>query len=58
MRKRFVCSAAVLAIALATAACSSSGGNTGSAQAGSGVPTVSIMVGGIDKQIYLPYQLA
>ena len=23
-----------------------------------GLPTVSIMVGGIDKQIYLPYQLA
>ena len=48
------------------AACSSSGssassssGTTGSnAAAASSMPTVTMMVGGIDKQIYLPYQLA
>jgi NitT/TauT family transport system substrate-binding protein len=33
-----------------TAACSSGSAN--------GLPTVSLMVGGIDKQIYLPYELA
>jgi len=48
------------ALALGTAACASSGSKN-SANAGSGggsLPSVSIMVGGIDKQIYLPYQLA
>ncbi|MET7481048.1 ABC transporter substrate-binding protein [Streptomyces sp. NPDC005648] len=39
----------------ATSACSSSSAATGGS---SGTPTVKIMVGGIDKQIYLPYQLA
>ncbi|HEY2299757.1 MAG TPA: ABC transporter substrate-binding protein [Jatrophihabitans sp.] len=58
MRKKIVCGAAVLAVALGGAACSSSGGSSGSNAAASGTPTVSIMVGGIDKQIYLPYQLA
>jgi len=51
---------AVGALALGAAACSSSGSNN-SSKAGSGgssLPTVSIMIGGIDKQIYLPYQLA
>ena len=54
------------ALVAGIAACSSSGssassssGTTGSnAAAGSSVPTVTMMVGGIDKQIYLPYQLA
>ena len=60
--------AAVAALAAALAACSSSaspnssaGSNTPSgsaAAAGSSLPTVTLMVGGIDKQIYLPYQLA
>jgi NitT/TauT family transport system substrate-binding protein len=59
MRKRIVCGAAVLALALGGTACSSSGGTNGSSNAAAaGTPTVSIMVGGIDKQIYLPYQLA
>jgi len=51
---------AIGALALGTAACGSSGSKN-SANGGSGggsLPTVSIMVGGIDKQIYLPYQLA
>ncbi|MGV4985926.1 ABC transporter substrate-binding protein [Streptomyces sp. NRAIS4] len=44
----------VLALGAATACSSSSSGSGGSG----GTPTVKIMVGGIDKQIYLPYQLA
>jgi NitT/TauT family transport system substrate-binding protein len=51
--------AAVLAVALA--ACggsSSSSGGASNAASTSGLPTVTMMVGGIDKQIYLPYQLA
>jgi NitT/TauT family transport system substrate-binding protein len=55
--------AALLAAGL-TAACSSSSStssaNTSAAGGSSGgsMPTVTMMVGGIDKQIYLPYQLA
>ncbi|MGH8327943.1 MAG: ABC transporter substrate-binding protein, partial [Steroidobacteraceae bacterium] len=51
--------------ALGVAACSSgSSSSTGAAASGGGssanasLPTVTMMVGGIDKQIYLPYQLA
>jgi NitT/TauT family transport system substrate-binding protein len=55
MLKRAICAAAVGAIALGgVAACSSSGSSTKSGA----MPTVKLMVGGIDKQIYLPYQLA
>ena len=59
--------ASIAAIAVGLAACSSSGssstpGNStavgSNAAAGSNLPTVTLMVGGIDKQIYLPYQLA
>ena len=65
--------ASVAALAGGIAACGSSSGTTGSAAAGSAgsagssgtgpastasLPTVTLMVGGIDKQIYLPYQLA
>jgi NitT/TauT family transport system substrate-binding protein len=42
------------ALAAGAAACSSSSSGSTS----SGLPTVTMMVGGIDKQIYLPYQLA
>jgi NitT/TauT family transport system substrate-binding protein len=52
MFTRAISVAAVGALAaLSVAACSSSG-------SGSSTPTVRLMVGGIDKQIYLPYQLA
>jgi NitT/TauT family transport system substrate-binding protein len=54
MFKRAISAAAVGALALGMAACSSSGSGSG----GSSMPTVKLMVGGIDKQIYLPYQLA
>ncbi|HEY5223321.1 MAG TPA: ABC transporter substrate-binding protein [Microbacteriaceae bacterium] len=62
MNKRTLCAVAVTgALALSLAACSSNSGGSGSA-AGANVaaatPTVTMMVGGIDKQIYLPYQLA
>ncbi len=58
MLKRALTLATIGALALgATAACSSSkSGSNGSG--GSSMPTVSLMVGGIDKQIYLPYKLA
>ena len=48
--------AATLATLAGVSACSSSSASSGN---GSGsMPTVTMMVGGIDKQIYLPYQLA
>ncbi len=60
--------AGVAALAAGLAACSSSGSGSSSAAgsstsasnaaAASSLPTVTLMVGGIDKQIYLPYQLA
>jgi NitT/TauT family transport system substrate-binding protein len=47
-------SAVVLAVGVAACGSSSGGSSGGSAN----LPTVKIMVGGIDKQIYLPFQLA
>ncbi len=55
MFKRALCTAAVGVLALGVAACSSSGSGSSSSDS---LPTVKLMVGGIDKQIYLPYQLA
>ena len=49
--------ASTLAIAACSSSSSTSSGST-TAQNNGGMPTVSMMVGGIDKQIYLPYQLA
>jgi len=54
--------AAACATALTVAACSSAGSGTsaggGGSNPNSSLPTVTMMVGGINKQIYLPYQLA
>jgi NitT/TauT family transport system substrate-binding protein len=58
--------AAVLVLAAGMAACSSKSNSTSPAAAtgaqssadSGNLPTVTMMVGGIDKQIYLPYQLA
>jgi len=52
--------AATGAIALSVAACGSNPGSGIPAASGSSapMPTVTMMVGGINKQIYLPYQLA
>jgi NitT/TauT family transport system substrate-binding protein len=65
MSKRILSTtAAAAAVALGVAACggsshgSAAGSGGASASGGSNLPTVSMMVGGIDKQIYLPYQLA
>jgi NitT/TauT family transport system substrate-binding protein len=58
MLKRAITLAAIGAVALgSTAACSSSSKSSGG-NAGGSTPTVRMMVGGIDKQIYLPYELA
>ena len=56
-------SAAALAAAVTACGSSSGGSATGVSNAANTssdphLPTVSLMVGGIDKQIYLPYQLA
>ncbi|ARF57975.1 ABC transporter substrate-binding protein [Streptomyces gilvosporeus] len=49
----------VLALGAATACSSNSGSSASSGSGGSGgTPTVKLMAGGLDKQIYLPYQLA
>ena len=60
MFRRAISAVAIGAVALGAAGCASSsksGSSAGSAGAAS-LPTVKLMVGGIDKQIYLPYQLA
>jgi NitT/TauT family transport system substrate-binding protein len=63
--KAIAAAASVGVLAASLAACGSSGSSSASgsatgqnAAATSGLPTVTLMVGGIDKQIYLPYQLA
>ncbi|HWC24526.1 MAG TPA: ABC transporter substrate-binding protein [Flexivirga sp.] len=67
MFTRILSITAIGTLALATAACGSGGsgggssaaaGGGGSSAGGGSLPTVKLMVGGIDKQIYLPYQLA
>ncbi|MDP9027183.1 MAG: ABC transporter substrate-binding protein [Actinomycetota bacterium] len=52
--------ALVGAAALGLTACAgtTSGGSTAAGASSGPLPTVTMMVGGIDKQIYLPYQLA
>jgi NitT/TauT family transport system substrate-binding protein len=58
MIKRILTASAVSVLAIGTiAACSSSNATSKTASGGS-MPTVRLMVGGIDKQIYLPYKLA
>jgi NitT/TauT family transport system substrate-binding protein len=43
---------------LSLAACGTGSGSPAATAGSAAVPTVKLMVGGIDKQIYLPYQLA
>ena len=58
-RRNLMLAASAAALAAGVTACGGSSSSTsGGSSAGSGVPTVRIMVGGIDKQIYLPFQLA
>ncbi|MFE4724275.1 ABC transporter substrate-binding protein, partial [Streptomyces sp. NPDC056728] len=42
----------------AVSACSSNSSSTAKTSGSGGTPTVKLMAGGLDKQIYLPYQLA
>jgi NitT/TauT family transport system substrate-binding protein len=59
MSRRSAAVAASVLSVLALGAASACSSNSSSATASSGgTPTVKIMVGGLDKQIYLPYQLA
>lgn len=60
MKKRSIVAAvaaAAAAVSLGLAGCSSSS-TSGTGAPAAALPTVKMMVGGIDKQIYLPYQLA
>jgi NitT/TauT family transport system substrate-binding protein len=64
-KRKLTIALATAALAAGVAACgSSSGSSPGSAtnaantSSAGNLPTVTMMVGGIDKQIYLPYQLA
>ncbi|HEY3530154.1 MAG TPA: ABC transporter substrate-binding protein [Nocardioides sp.] len=58
MFKRVIGTAAVGALVLGVAACGSHSSTEAAGTGDSSLPTVTMMVGGIDKQIYLPYQLA
>ncbi|MGH3634097.1 MAG: ABC transporter substrate-binding protein [Mycobacterium sp.] len=56
---RALCALTALGVAAGLAACGSgNAANSGGGTSNAGMPTVTMMVGGIDKQIYLPYQLA
>jgi NitT/TauT family transport system substrate-binding protein len=55
-RKLFAVVAGAIAVAASATGCSQPA--TSTAGSNPAFPTVSLMVGGIDKQIYLPYQLA
>jgi NitT/TauT family transport system substrate-binding protein len=56
--KQVAAAASVAALAGTLAACGSSSSGSTTSSSSSGRPTVTMMVGGIDKQIYLQYQLA
>ncbi|ANF31606.1 ABC transporter substrate-binding protein [Leifsonia xyli] len=61
MKKRtigVIAAAGVVALGLAACSSGAGGASSGSSSDSASMPTVKMMVGGIDKQIYLPYQLA
>jgi NitT/TauT family transport system substrate-binding protein len=55
--RRLAATALAITVAASTAACGRSSSSSGSGDDASGTPKVSIMVGGIDKVIYLPAML-
>jgi sulfonate transport system substrate-binding protein len=57
VRKMLAVGGAIVAAGGLAAGCASSGSSTASSGGGSGTTTVKIMVGGLDKQIYLPAML-
>jgi NitT/TauT family transport system substrate-binding protein len=58
IKRKIYAVAATGAMALSLAACGGGTASPGGNGAAASIPTVKMMVGGIDKQIYLPYQLA
>ncbi|MCW7946064.1 ABC transporter substrate-binding protein [Streptomyces hygroscopicus] len=58
LRKALTASLVTVLTLGAASACSSNSGSSSGSSGSGGTPTVKLMVGGIDKQIYLPYQLA
>lgn len=56
--RKILAGAATAALALGATACRSSSHASHSSSSGGGADTVRIMVGGLDKQIYLPFMLA
>jgi NitT/TauT family transport system substrate-binding protein len=58
MKNKIYAMAATGAMAVSLAACGTGTGSSSPAANASSIPTVTMMVGGINKQIYLPYQLA
>jgi NitT/TauT family transport system substrate-binding protein len=65
LKRKLTIALSATALIVGVAACGSSSSsssgsvtNAANASGSSNLPTVSMMVGGIDKQIYLPYQLA
>jgi NitT/TauT family transport system substrate-binding protein len=60
-KRTLALAAGAVTLAAGLSACGGSGSGNAPAtggSSGSNLPTVKVMVGGIDKQIYLPYQLA
>src|SRR3954452_13183 len=56
--RQMLAAGAIVAAAAVAAGCGSSGTNGTSAASGGSATTVKLMVGGLDKQIYLPAMLA
>jgi len=57
-KKLAACGVIAAATAMIAAGCGSSGSGSTSSSSGGGTTTVKLMVGGLDKQIYLPAMLA
>jgi NitT/TauT family transport system substrate-binding protein len=58
LKRMLIVALGVTTLGAGVAACGGSAGSSSNASGSGNLPTVKMMVGGIDKQIYLPYQLA